>query len=86
MATEQDIVAHRHGLEQGEILKRPTDSETGNAMTRQLQQTLTSNKQCQSNQRSAADRFYRIILQSRPVFRLDMSDLEYSTTVEAHRQ
>ena len=40
MATDQDVVAHRHGLEQGKILKRPTDPETGNAMARQLQQTL----------------------------------------------
>jgi hypothetical protein len=34
MATNQDIVARRHGLEQGEILKRPTDAKTGNAMAR----------------------------------------------------
>jgi hypothetical protein len=38
MATNQDVVAHRHGLEQGQILKSPTDSKTCNAMARQLQQ------------------------------------------------
>jgi len=40
MATNQDVFAHRHGLEQGEILKRPTDPKTGKAMARQLQQTF----------------------------------------------
>ena len=40
MATDQDIVAHRHGLEEGKILKSPTNPETGDTMAWQLQQTL----------------------------------------------
>jgi hypothetical protein len=34
MATNQNVVARRHGLEQGKILKRPTDTKTGKAMAR----------------------------------------------------
>src|SRR5271165_4176772 len=49
MSTNQDVVARRHGLEQGQILKRPTDPKTGNAMARQLQQRFA----CEVNSASA---------------------------------
>ena len=46
MATDHDIVAHRHGSKQGETLKRPADPETRYAMVRQLQQTLAGKVNC----------------------------------------
>jgi hypothetical protein len=46
MATDQDVVAHRHSLEQGKILKRPTDAETSNPMARQLQQRFACEVNC----------------------------------------